>query len=309
MARITHEGVKLLVSKHAAEAKSLQREFANELELARHSAKLLDDNAKSLDEIVAQFTEIDFRHFEAFGGLNSFAVTTYKGRVLATSRVVDFYGMAKTAEAILERATGSSFSRQISYDAGRTLAETLRRFGRSVPSTQPLNLPDGSLPKVQSSANRVSYYSTRFEPEFEPGLMDVLTLIESHINSAIVVGDQSHNRFPESTFRTQFLVASHALSALEQVLRRHEELSGRSFIKRLRQLLDSPEAKIIRTARKLRNMCMHYGIPGDVTDLNGNAFMFGLVEALEPGLDYQHALNSARVVLSTMSEIFGDWTR
>lgn len=279
-ARIVHEGYLYITRKAPAAAHSVRLNYAREIAAARHTVKLLDDNQKLYDGVVADFERIAQAHETALPSWSDFVVVSRDQQVFTTSRVSDFQGVF-TQDEIASHATGEgSRTYDWGYDMGAALPSISMALGIAWPAEVTVPLPEGRAPRPRNVTAR-EYYARRFEPEFPDALKDILTVIESSVNTSLVLFDPSAYVFTGPVFRARFVTTVHALRALTEILERHPDLAGRRGAAAMQAVLDAPASRFLTSdaVRHLRNRCMHYGIPPHLTNLAPNAPAYGLVES------------------------------
>ena len=132
-------------------------------------------------------------------------------------------------------------------------------------------------------------------------------VIECSVNAALHVFEPTAAACASSLFRVRFVAATHALSALEQLLARFP--SNDSAVRRsLDAVVHSPASGRIRSLRPLRNRSMHYGVPATLNGLHVGRPAYGLVEATTHGTQsFPEVEASTRAVLEDLSDVLRDW--
>ncbi|WP_086661552.1 hypothetical protein [Lentzea kentuckyensis] len=233
---------------------------------------------------------------------------TRDGHVFTTSRVADFQGVF-TEHEIASRATGQgSRTYDLGYDMGTALPSITMALGIGLPAEVAVPLPAGQVPRPRNTTAR-QYYAQRFEPEFPDALKDILTVIESSVNTSLVVFAPSADTFVGPVFRARFVTTVHALRALTEILQRYPALAGRRGIMGIQAVLDAADSRYLISddVRGLRNRCMHYGIPSHLANLAPNAPAYGLVEATTIS-SYNTVNTHVTDTLDALSESFKAWS-
>lgn len=304
MARVVHEGVALLRSLRPTQITAVELKFSAEIAAARHTVKLLDDTKKLYDGVIQDFERIDGKHSGIWPRGQDLAIGFREDRLFTTSRAAAFQRSGLVDDI---RSTGrGSYSHRLGYDIGSAAATVLRQFGYG---PQAVTLPVGQwgeAPRI-TAVNRLDYYSERFEPEFPWAVKDVLTVIEGSINSCLYLFRPAEGPFAGPVFRVLLVTLAHSLNAIDEIHKKYPELASRRGTSKVINVLESSEATSIRRLRGLRNRCMHYGIPSNLTELDEFLPMYGLVEATSPGLTYESVNRDMVLVLSALSDALAGW--
>ncbi|MEU6247889.1 hypothetical protein [Glycomyces sp. NPDC047010] len=305
-ARIAHEGLELLKHRDSDRARAIALKFADDIAAARHTVKLFDDNQKFYDGVIADFVRIETLHGSRFSADDDLAIVEVDGRLISTSRIAAFQ-RTLVLDATGDRAQGRGHTYNFGNEIGQLVSVVLLGFGLTKPRSVPLELPEGPHPSAETTS-RTDRYSGWFEPEFPLPVKDALTVVETHVNTALLLFALSASEFTSPLFRARFITAAHVLNALEEVQLRNPALAGRQGMSELSRLLTMPEAKRIRANDKLRNRCMHYGVPSYLQNLGPNRPGYGLVEATtSPRCTFDQARADVLEVLQTASDLFRDW--
>ncbi|MEV3938608.1 hypothetical protein AB0K52_21870 [Glycomyces sp. NPDC049804] len=305
-ARIAYEGLELLKNRHPDRAGTIALKFADDIAAARHTIKLFDDNQKFYDGVIADFTRIEVAHNRRFSADEDLAIVELGGRLISTSRIAAFQ-RTLVLDATGERAQGRGHTYNFGNEIGRLFFAVLMGFGLSEPRSCPLKPPVGPHPSPETTS-RNDRYRNWFEPEFSLPVKDALTVVETHVNTALLLFAPSASDFPSALFRARFITAAHVLNALEEVQKRNPALAGRQGMSELSTLLALPQVERIRASVKLRNRCMHYGVPSHLQNLSPNRLGYGLVEATtSPRQTFGQASADILDVLQAASDLLRDW--
>lgn len=304
MARIVHEGAGLVARHRPAQAKSIQLRFRGEIEAARHAVKLLDDNKRTAEEIIADFDKINAEHADALAGSLDLAVVSTGGQLLTTSRVASFHYAARLA--VLRASVGQrNYSYELAHDLGSAMATILKQFGRAVPPPLPIALPAGS-PAEHEDGDRDDYLAGRFASGLTGSEKELLTTVEGTVNTALLAFEPAVDLFPGPVFRGRVVVLTHALTALEAILAlpvfEDDPESGAAIA----NIIRSNEASNFLTYRTLRNRCMHYGIPSSIEVLDPSAPDYGLCAATT-GRTFHEVNFEVTHLLTTISKELREW--
>ncbi len=304
VARVLHEGVGQLRRVNPEGAASLTGTWDDDIATARHTVKLLDDNKKTVDSVLAEFAAISTRHSVAFGELGDFAYIESDGRMLATTRLLSYQALADLDEGGAPRKGDRSY--QLSETMGRRTAMLQRGFGMGDPFIRSVGLPKLNAPSATTTTT-TEFASASYDDTIPEEAKDVAMLIECSVNAALHVFEPTAATFASSLFRVRFVAATHALSALEQLLARFP--SDESAVRRaVDAVVHSPAARHIRSLRPLRNRSMHYGVPPTLNGLHVGRPAYGLVEATTDGTETFFEIETCtRAILEDLSEALRDW--
>jgi hypothetical protein len=149
-ARINHEAFTYLERRSPMSAGAIKRQFAAEVAAARHASKLLDDNQKYLDGVVAEFRSIAERQKAYFPtSAREVAVLHYQNRLVSTSRVADYHGVFRPEEG------GPDYTYDLAKEMGSVMVEVLTALGQPGPEPVSVDLPPGMLRIRRPSRPRI----------------------------------------------------------------------------------------------------------------------------------------------------------
>jgi len=202
-----------------------------------------------------------------------------------------------------------SYTYRMAYDMGQALPSIACGLNIPWPTQVVLPLPSGQAPQLQDS-RAASYYQERYEPEFPDALKDVLTVIESSVNTSLFIFAPSVELFAGPVFRAQLVSTIHALKALTEIMERYPGLADRPGMTAIQGVLNSHDARhLIRPALgSLRNRCMHYGIPSYLTNLSLGRPAYGLVEATT-NTTYETVNSQMLNTLTDLSVALRSWSK
>ena len=302
-ARIVHESLQLLRRKNKVGVKQVELEYPREVAAARHAIKLLDDTAKSYEDVLSDFEQMDTDTGGSPIDPRAFAIATRDHRIYSTTRVAAFYGISTAGT----RPRGeNSREYKVAFDMGRAASRVLRAFNMKLPDATAIPM-NGTAPTAQGR-NRVDYLNGRFEPNFPTPLKDLLTVVESSVNVANDLLEPCTEAFTSSLFRIRMVVVTHAINTLREVIRRHEDITTHPPVSAIASIVNSEDAARIGELRALRNRCMHYGIPGNLNGLSTKLPVYGLVEATSPGTSFDEVDAALRRLLTRISDGMRDWS-
>lgn len=308
-ARIVHESYTYLTRKYPAAARTVQLQFGADIEAARHTVKLLDDKEKLYDGVVADFERIGGVHKSAFWSWKDLSIASRDGRVFTTSRVAHFQGAVGSTELVKRSSKEESHAYRMAHDMGKALPSIASGLNIPWPAQVTLPLPSGPAPQLQNR-RASSYYQERYEPEFPDALKDVLTVIESSVNTSLLVFAPSVEVFSGPVFRARLVSTIHALKALTEIGKRCAGLADRSGMIAIQGVLNTPDARhlISPALGSLRNRCMHYGIPSNLTSLSPGSPAYGLVEATTD-TTYETVNSQMLNTLTDLSAALRNWSK
>ena len=300
-ARILHEGLDQLQRRRPDAAAALAVGWDEEIAIARHTVKLLDDNRKTVDSVVEEFDRIARGHSAAFGADNDFAFLESDGHVFASARLTSYQALASLDGASATR------THDLGESMGSRVIQLQRSFGR--PNTALHNLPplQASGPKlVQVSA--AAFADSSYESALPAGARDVAMFAECSVNAALHLFEPGERGLASSVFRLRFVAVTHALSAVRQLLDRFPPPSASRSRAGLEAVLGSSEAQLLAGLRQLRNRSMHYGVPPKLNGVRVDRPGYGLVEATTGGVhSYSNVDTATRTVLANLADELHGW--
>ncbi|PYY34457.1 hypothetical protein [Curtobacterium sp. MCPF17_046] len=301
VARILHEGLDQLRRRRPDAAAALSVGWDEEIAVARHTVKLLDDNKKTVDSVVEEFNRIGRDQSATFGANNDFAFLESDGRAFASARLTSYQALAS-----LDQASGSR-THDLGESMGSRVIQLQRSFGR--PNTAIHGLPhvQASRPElVQLSA--AAFADESYEPALPAGARDVAMFAECSVNAALHVFAPAERGLGGSVFRLRFVAATHALSAVRQLLGRFPNSDAPGLRAGLEAVLNSSEAQLLASLRQLRNRSMHYGIPPKLSGMRLDRPGYGLVEATtDDAYSYREVDAATTLVLANLSNELASW--
>ena len=149
VARVLHEGVAQLRRVNPEGAASLTGTWDEDIATARHTVKLLDDNKKTVDSVLAEFAAISTRHSEALEYWGDFAYIESDGRMLATTRLLSYQALADLDESGTPREGDRSY--RLSETMGQRTVMLQRGFGMGDPLVRTVGLPKLTAPSATTT--------------------------------------------------------------------------------------------------------------------------------------------------------------
>lgn len=319
--RVAYEGAR--VARHpdsnvgiAELAKLLPDEHSDVISRARHATKLLDDTKKTVSDIGQELDfarDIQRREFTGTAprlfrwAETDLGIFTLSQRLVLTTVTAPIrFGQSLEPDFKLMRTRA--------YDVSVKLGEAicvLAALGGTLPSQEP-TLDLSTLAQVSNSDHRSeTYLRRRFDPDLADAAKLLLLLIEGDLNLARNVLPMTGTGHEAAVFRARFVVAWHAVSAVQQILDAYPGAVGQGA-SQLRFELNSSQSADLRTQRgskAIRNQCVHYMVRHDITDIHAQEPMFGLVETLWEGQSYTSVGRLVDEVLERLSDMLHGWRK
>lgn len=283
---------------------------------ARHAGKLLDDTKKSFEDMEQELARFYVAHHAEFTGSVRWFVRWLK---------VDDLGMCRGPNGLILFSTiAGQFrlglpSEVRLNEAGPIMFEVARELGLALSL---LACADGQAFEIEASIDygslgtlvdddrrAVEYLEERYDPAFTLETKLLLLMVEGEIGMTHVVLPATEILHEEAVFRARMVSTYHAVRALDELLGRHPdaESNGARAVRELladadvRDWLGSPGI------RKVRNRCMHYEIRDKSLVLDPSVPMFGIVEALNPGLSLEDVDRQTSEISRRLVEVLHDW--
>jgi hypothetical protein len=290
----------------------LQDKYAAITTRAQHLTKLLDNTKKSYTEVLTDLASEMKVHHGALTG-NAFRVM----RWLETDLGLYFLDRATIGATIplayrlgLNPVHTSSISGAdllaVSEEWGGTLVVLGAAALDASEPTPTLDLSDVRIGYRDRLAAK--YLLARVDPQFPPELKVLLLLIEGDLNTARLLLPRTSPGHEGAVFRAQVITAYHCVSALQQIC---DTYTARDTpgLRRLRSLLsDEPTLRLLSPdGTKVRNRSVHYEISDPAIVPDPARPMYGLVEAVYPGLTWEAFDTNVREVITRVAELLADW--
>jgi hypothetical protein len=303
MARVTHEGLALLKKHDPVAAKGVEVRYAADIAYARHSVKLADNNASSMIEMQRDFEKVLAQHAQFFPGGN-LAVFTKDNRVYGSTFSAAYERIASLPG---EQWSSGSGSREylIARDMGAVMGGVYNALGGelALPRLSAQAAPKAPREEVAQADDFLLY---RFSGVGR-GMAALLLTVEGAVNSALMLFAMFEANDPVAVFRTQWVVATHALSSLGHIRSELEGAESSVIARRMDKIFLADWCQTLLDNRKLRNHCMHYGIAPQVEDLALDKRAFGLIEASSTLTDAEARLVVVEA-LAHLSDFLRTWS-
>ncbi|MFY1577382.1 hypothetical protein ACN26Z_21030 [Verrucosispora sp. WMMD703] len=316
--RIAHEGATAIrstsryvgIPEFAAE---LSDKYAAITARSRHTTKILDDNKKTLTDVLAEFRDALAMHRDAFTGKARWWV-----RWAETDLGLYFLGDSLIGATVpASYRLGINPSEQDLNKIGQALAEVSSEWGGAVAvmcgATFVIDEPEAtidfsSLTIRTRNCRPHRYLAGRFETIFPLELKMLLLLIEADLNTSRLVLPLAAHGHQGAVFRAQTITAYHCLTALRRIAGLYPDLVSPA-ITQLQAILDGDPAKrIVSTAGlKIRNRCVHYEMNDPRFQPDLTMPMCGLVEALLPGHTWESFASDVGQVTAVVAEFLARW--
>lgn len=292
--RVAYEGATALRSSNPHVgipefAAGLSDQYAAVSARYRHATKLLDDNSKTLTDVLAELrTEIEL-HRQAFTGKTGrwlrWAETDLglylHGDDLLGATVPASFRLGVDVGGQAKHKTGEDLS-AVTEECGGALAYMC---GATFVPDDPAPVLDLRTVRIRSRDCRADrYLAGKFEARFPLELKMLLLLIEGDLNTSRLILPATSSGHRDAVLRAQTVTLVHSLTALQRIASMTGTTSSRGLIG-LGELLDSPPVSRLTSPMGLlvRNRFVHYEMndPRILPDLTTP--MCGLVEQVFPG--------------------------
>jgi hypothetical protein len=317
LARIVHEAVRYLARVYPELAAHLTLEYRVQIEAARHSVKLFDDNQRGFDGVTEWFeSENANAQRDAFIGnarwrwLRRFETDMgqyYLDDSLVMTNHVATYHIALPLAALADKGLQRDFSSGASFNLGQVLGTLADGLGGQDRSS---TLSISSLGNLRTRDVRTEHYlRRRFDPAFSGGVKLALTAMQCSLNSITKVLALTELGHEAAMFRVRLVTLSHVLSALDEVRTRFGHVVNRESTAHLDALLGGPVAQMVRArpCRALRNVSVHYGVDPSWSGLDPRLPMCGLVEALVPQCWFEQLRSDLRELTVRAATTLNAW--
>lgn len=192
---------------------------------------------------------------------------------------------------------------------GRRTIDLQRAFGMGDPLIRQVSLPEVAEPRLIDTT-AVLFDATSYGDFGSPSVKDLLLMVECSVNAALRVFDPTAQTHRSSLFRARFVVVTHALSALAQIVERFGSDAASAAQREVEAVLQAEEARQVLQMRSLRIRSMHYGVPKTLSGLSGTKPAYGLVEATTSGASkYSDVEADVVELLTKLSDALRAWRR
>ena len=305
VARVLHEGVDHLQRIRPDATKALAEGWETDIAVARHTVKLLDDNKKTVDSIVDEFTTIGSKQRTEFDSDDDYAFLESDGRAMATARLASYQSLVRLEDRFAGPGAGHSYN--FSRSMGGRLVALQQAFGRSNLAIHVLPLPLTPRPTLVGMSS-TEFAAGSYDPSFPDGAKDVTMFVECSVNAALHVFAPAERPLSGSLFRIRFVAASHAINALTQLLGRYPSAQSSPGRREVETVAGSNLARFVVSLRALRNRSMHYGVPATYVGMSAKLPAYGLVEAATGGEHtYREIEAMTSTLLTNMSDALRSW--
>jgi hypothetical protein len=307
VARVLHEGLDQLKRVDREAVGRLTVGWDVDIATARHTVKLLDDDKKSVDSVLDQFASIAAEHAAALSSLNDFALLESDGRVLASTRLASYQAVTSLNDRWVADEESRSFT--LGQTMGRRTVDLQRAFGMGDPLIRQVSLPEIAEPRLVDTTSLL-FDATSYGDFDSPSVKDLLLMVGCSVNAALWVFAPTAQTHRSSLFRVRFVVVTHALNALTQIVERFSPDAGSAAQREVEAVLQAEAARQVLQMRGLRNRSMHYGVPKALSGLSGTRPAYGLVEATTSGASsYVDVEADVVELLTKLSDALRAWRR
>lgn len=291
----------------------LEDTFAAVTERGRHVTKLLDDNKKSYEAVLAELDRVIKEHRATFSGNairwarwleSDLGLYVADGRLLGASWPAA-YRLGLSVEA--DGTIAGHDLRAVTEEWGGTLAIL---SGAALDAAEPTATLDlGGMPSIIGKDRRSDrYLRRRFEDTFPDALKMLLLTIEGEMNTLMMVARHSERGHEASVFRARTVALYHSLTALTRIAKRYESLTSKGMRELNGVLTDSAVRTVLsKPGKMVRNRCVHYEIRDSRVSINPSLPMFGIVESVFPGESW-HSFNlKVNLAIERVAQHLSNW--
>jgi hypothetical protein len=309
-----------------SEIDGLLRPHESLLRSSRLRFKLLDDNRRTFDDIVAESHELAAINSGWFASMHSGLlapiwrmVQTDLGlfflddQLFCTTHIV-VQNLGLTTAAISTSSLSiknlGPYMGDVSYAFGKYLSYVMKRFGGYIPELDLETVAATPRTRYRDVKSRRLYKSM-----VRPGTADMvgicvlLTSVLSAINTARTVVPTISVGNEVSAFKIKLVSLYHAVSAIQKIVTQNQ---GRAFLDRytadgLNDAIQTLPNIGRHDYRRLRNTLVHYGIDKRASALlNPNLPLYGLVEACVPDSSFFTLVGDVENGLNRIAERLGE---
>jgi hypothetical protein len=310
IARVVYEGTAIARSEEPpgipALAELLDNNHADIIARARHATKLLDDNKKSPTDLARELTTTHAEHEAEFtGNAPAFA------RFLESDTSIVWLN---NKPLLCMHAMTLRFGFDPIIAGETAIVDITTRLGAGL---NVLRAMDGRIPSFNTELDLSAlddadfrdtqltpFLDTRYSPHLAMPTKLLLLMIECEVNIAAHLLPSTSPVGQEAVLRAQLAVAYHAARAITALANEDPNVVHGT----LTSWVADPQIQTFLTeARPLRNQAVHYGVSPNVTDLDLDAPMFGLIDALWPGQTVATASQEITTVLNKTSDMLASW--
>ena len=311
--RIIYEGEKLLSSQAPhfgipELSDLLHSEHSALTTRIRHTSKLLDDTKKNPNDMLAEMKAARQESFSMFVTrvmwplrflAKDLGLYRVSGAVIgATVTMLFRMGIdprtAKRLEQEILRGAAVEWGGALEVMSAADLDHDAVQFGL---------LPVSGFDPIGEDWRVEKYLDRRFDSVFSYEEKLLLLMIEGDLNTNLHLLPLTEVGHEMVVFRARMTTIYHSLTAVAAIMDRHPGLAG-AVAEQIRDVLTDAGAQRIlgREGKQVRNRCVHYSIHDTSLILQPRLPMFGLVEAVYPGMTWG---DMNRDVLTTTEALAG----
>lgn len=306
--RIVHEVRRLLCAPEPfgkpAHAARLSQGLVDDW-TARTRSKLLDDKKKTGAQI---FSQVDTANQDAYDYF-------LRPRFRFLRPFAKDLGIVRVNGTVAASTTGISYRSTVAPDtAGSDMRARSSGWGNDIrvllDANPNLTSPiEGLFDFSGLSVNSTDYKSKDFFADRYGALTSsqklTLLLIEGDVNTSLHYLPQTEVGSPEPVFRMRLADLVHDLSTLSKMADASQPGEFAPVLPILRS--DAAQHLIGPKGRMVRNLAVHYAITDPTVHPRPDRPMFGLVEAVYPGMTWEHLNADILEVTQQLSTALAEW--
>jgi hypothetical protein len=320
-ARIVYEGSLALRSADPAVgvpniANELTARHGEVVGRSRHAGKLLDDTKKSFEDLEQELAGFYVAHHAEFTGslrwfvrwlkVNDLGICRDPNGLILFSTIAGQFRLGLPSEVRLDEAGPIMF--EVARELGQALSLLVHADGQALEVEASVDYgPVGNL--IDDDRRAVEYLEERYDPAFTFETKLLLLMVEGEIGMTHVVLPATEAGHEEAVFRARIVSTYHAVRAVDELLGRHPDAWSKGA-RAARDLLSDADVRGWLGSpgiRQVRNRCMHYEIRDKALVLDPSAPMFGIVEALNPGLSFEDVDRQTGEIARRLVEVLHGW--
>jgi hypothetical protein len=299
------------------------------LSASRMRLKILDDDRKSLEDILSNLRDLSAincgwflrRHSGFWGPLkrllqDDLGVFFINGELICTTHVA-FVNLGLSEQTLatagLSLENLGPYLRGVTYDFGRYLGPLLvaLRLG-TTPDPASTDVEEPHVSEIRSRDFKSRRLYERVAGQIAPGrvpLCILLTAILSQVNAARLIVPVVATRNPIAAFKLGFVSVFHAASSLQKLLNPNAQdaFFHEDAVRLIGTALKTEGLRRTRQKKALRNALVHYVVSDRQEDsLSITLPLLGLVEAVCAGQSMESAAADVRGSLDVLAEVLGE---